>query len=177
MQEFQSAAKVLAAFANAGFKKTSMEDIAKAMSLSRQSVYKRFGSKTEVYAWAIDCYLADVYSRSMALLEQVGERPEQVLLEAFEVLIGEALSIIDTPFGTQVLDDSLKAGRESQHDWPLRFRAKLAAFLTDHQLASSDKSYGLAFVMVAAGKGVLLEKKSYDQFIQDMQLIIESIKQ
>ena len=58
--EYRVARQVLRTFAVYGFKKTSMEDIAKAIGVSRQSVYKRFGNKKRCYAWVVDAYLGDI---------------------------------------------------------------------------------------------------------------------
>ena len=41
----EKAKDMLATFAQYGFKKTSMADIARAMGISRQSVYKKFDQK------------------------------------------------------------------------------------------------------------------------------------
>lgn len=158
-QDFVTARKVLKVFSTLGFKKTSMEEIAKAAGVSRQSIYKKFGSKKACYAWVIDTYLSDIYSRAFVLLEHSSSSAEQTLMEVFGIIFGEAIEITGSAEGTAVLEDCLKAAQSSDQDWQMRFRVRLGEYLAAKGLVASDKAYGIAFVMMFAGKGLLLEKR------------------
>ncbi len=47
--EHNKAKDLMLTFAQYGFKKTSMEDIGSAVGVTRQSIYKKFGSKEKCY--------------------------------------------------------------------------------------------------------------------------------
>jgi AcrR family transcriptional regulator len=171
----EKAKDMLATFAQYGFKKTSMEDIARAMGISRQSVYKKFGSKEKCYEWSIHTYLSGMYSTIFSALSNDDVPPLKTLINVFDTFIGQAIEIVNNSHGAEVFNDALKATHASQEDWPLRYRIRLAEFLERHNLASNDKALGMAFALISAGKGLLLEETSRSQFIEDISLIIESI--
>lgn len=173
--EYQAAKSVLITFARYGFKKTSMQDIADAAGVSRQSVYKKFGSKEQCYQWVIRTYLIDMYSRIFAALDKDELPVAHTLLKVFEIFILESVEIVNHPHGTLILDDALKAANNSDEDWPLRFRARLADYLSRHKLTSADKAQGVAFTLIYAGKGLILEGRNNDEFYREMPLIINSI--
>ncbi len=166
---------ILATFAQYGFQKTSMEDIARAMGVSRQSIYKKFGSKDKCYEWSIHTYLSGMYSSIFTDLSNDETPPLKTLINVFDTFIGQAVEIVNNPHGAEVFNDALKATHASQEDWPLRYRTRLAEFLERHNLASNNKALGMAFALISAGKGLLLEETSRSQFLKDMSLIIESV--
>lgn len=173
-EEVEAAKKILTTFASYSFQKTSMQDIAKAAGVSRQSVYKRFGSKEKCYEQVIKVYLADMYYRIFDKLEQSDTTPRDTLLNVFTIFVGESIEVVSQAHGTEVFDDCLKLTRSCNEDWPLRLRARLADYLTRHGLATSEKAEGVAFTLIYAGKGMMLEERNREQFIQDMKLIINS---
>ena len=66
---------IMMAFAQYGFRKTSMEDIARASDLSRQSIYKKFGSKESCYEQVLLAYMAGVYTELFRILEEASGAP------------------------------------------------------------------------------------------------------
>lgn len=173
--EIDAAKRVLAVFASYGFQKTSMQDIANASGVSRQSIYKRFGSKEQCYNRVINLYLADMYSRIFNELESNLAEPFSVLLNIFTIFVGEAVEVVNEPHGTEVFNDCIKAKYSGTEDWPIRFRARLTDYLVRNRLSSPEKANGVALTLISASKGMLLEHRSYEQFNQDMTLIISSI--
>ena len=167
---------VLNAFTQYGFRKTSMEDIARAAGVSRQSIYKKFGSKEACYEWTLNAYLADMYGRIFAAMDEDDAAPFRTLQKVFDIFTGEAVTMIQNPHGTELLDDALKAVHSSKEDWPLRFRARLGDFLHRSGFAaSSDEGVEKAFVLIAASKGLLLEARSTDRFREDMKRSLEAV--
>ncbi|MCG8379588.1 MAG: TetR/AcrR family transcriptional regulator [Proteobacteria bacterium] len=174
-KENKTAKDILIVFAQYGFRKTSMQEIGHAAGVSRQSIYKKFGSKEKCYEWTIHTYLSGMYSRIFTALDKDDLPPLKNLINVFDTLIGEAIEIVNNSHGTEILNDVLQATHNSKEDWPLRFRTRLAEFLERNNYVSSDKALGTAFALISAGKGLLLEEASRNQFLKDMTLIIESI--
>lgn len=173
--ESEQAKSILASFAHHGFQKTRMQDIAHAIGISRQSVYKRFGSKERCYHWSIQTYLANMYKQIFSTLNRHDLSARQRLALAFDILIGGGVETIDNSHGAEVFYDILKATHASEEDWPLRFRARLADFLQENHLARPDNALGMAFALISAGKGLLLETASRAQFMNDINIIITSL--
>ncbi|MEM1182247.1 MAG: TetR/AcrR family transcriptional regulator, partial [Acidobacteriota bacterium] len=167
---------LLATFGQYGFRKTSMQDIADAVGLSRQSIYKKFGSKEACYRWTIKAYLADMYGRIFDVLETdeaAAAAPQVTLQRVFDIFIGEAVELVRRPHGTEVLDDTLEATHASEEQWPSSFRKRLGDFLHRHGLASSpERGKSKAFVMITSAKGLLLEVPSQERFREEMGRIL-----
>ncbi|UTW45295.1 TetR/AcrR family transcriptional regulator [bacterium SCSIO 12696] len=174
-KEAQMAKDVLIAFAQRGFQKTSMEDIARAASLSRQSIYKKFGSKEKCYQWSIRTYLANMYTQIFATLGSSDDNSLSTLLNAFDISMGESIDVVSNPNGTEVMDDVLEETWASEEDWPLRYRSRLAEFLEQNNYAPGNRADGVAFALICSAKGLLLEESSREKFLEKMTLIIESI--
>lgn len=169
------AIKVLEQFGYKGYQKTSMQNIAEAMGISRQSVYKRFGSKEKSYTWAIHTYMADSYQRMFEALSDDEVDPFRALLNAFDIFIGEGIDLVNYPCGMKVLDDVLVATHGSEDDWIVRFRSRMADFLIKHDFVPKERAAGIAKLIIAAGKGALIEKKSKEAFSSEMKEMIESV--
>ncbi|WP_234495752.1 TetR/AcrR family transcriptional regulator [Vibrio maritimus] len=174
-QEFDLAKQLLFTFTLHGFQKTSMQDLANSAGLSRQSIYKKFGSKDKCYQWVIHTYLATMYANIFDILGDHDIEPMEGLMKTFDVFIGNAVKVISNPHGAQVLDDTLKATHASVEDWPIRFRERLANYLTHHNLVSDENAFGVAYTLISAGKGLLLEESTRESFTKNIKIIITSV--
>lgn len=174
-QEFELAKGLLFTFALNGVQKTSMQDLANSAGLSRQSIYKKFGSKDACYQWVINTYLSKMYADIFDVLGDETIEPIDGLMKTFDVFIGNAVKVISNPHGAQVLDDTLKATHASVEDWPIRFRERLASYLTHHNLVSDENALGVAYTLISAGKGLLLEESTRESFTKSIKIIITSV--
>lgn len=169
------AKKILTLFTKLGFKKTTMQDIATVTELSRQSVYKKYGSKDSCYNWAINMYLTDIYMRMFDAMSQDNVNVIEVLHEVFKIFIGEAVEIVNHEHGTEVLDVVLKATFSSEEDWHIRFTNRLAQYLEKNRCVSKEKSLGISMTLISASKGLLLVEPTEEQFRFDMDIIFKSV--
>lgn len=171
------AGDLLNTFSLYGFHKTSMQSLADTAGVSRQSIYKKFGSKNKCYEWVIETYLDDMYSQIFKVLDDDKIVPSQALFQVFDIFIGNAIEITKNAHGTAVLDDTLKKTHSSNDDWPLRFRTRLADYLYRHDFVTRSNSLGVAYTMISAGIGLLVEETTRDSFTNNMNYIISSINQ
>ena len=88
------AAAATGVFLRYGFKKTSMDDLARAAGLSRQGLYLHFPTKDALFKEAILRLIATVRAASRAALAREGQGVEERLLGAFMAghgaMIGQA---------------------------------------------------------------------------------------
>ncbi len=174
-QEHIKAKDLMLTFAQYGFKKTSMEDIGSAIGVTRQSIYKKFGTKEKCYEWTLNTYLSGMYSHIFITLEDDTGDSFQTLINVFDIFIGEAVGIVSKTHGAEILRDTLKTTYSSPEDWPLRFRARLADFLVRNDYAAKENARGMAFGLISAGKGLLLEESQRDEFLEHMTIILKGI--
>jgi AcrR family transcriptional regulator len=78
-------------FLRYGFKKTSMDDLARAAGLSRQGLYLHFATKDELFKAAVLHILGATRAAGQAALARDGEGIEARLLGAFEAMHGHAI--------------------------------------------------------------------------------------
>ncbi len=97
-------AEAIAVFARYGFRKASMDDVAAAFGLSRQGLYKRFGSKESVFRWVIDQALAAAHLGAMTALADKGVPREERLVRAFDQWAGQYVDILrSSPHAVEIL--------------------------------------------------------------------------
>ena len=101
-----------AAFATYGFRKTSMDDIAKRAGMSRPAVYLHFKNKTAILKALIDAYYADTSEAVRSALTAEGPI-ESRILSAFEAQGGAAMeAMLSTPHGMETLEASLSTAAD-----------------------------------------------------------------
>ncbi len=118
-----------------------------------------------------------MYAQIFSALESDENPPLQTLISVFDIFIGEAVGIVSNSHGAEILRDSLKTTYSSPEDWPLRFRARLAGFLVRYEFAPKERAEGMAFGLISAGKGLLLEESHREEFLEHMTVILKSVIQ
>jgi AcrR family transcriptional regulator len=78
-------------FLRYGFKKTSMDDLARAAGLSRQGLYLHFPTKEALFGEAVLSLVAALRSGFRAALADEEREVEERLLDAFEAVNGHAI--------------------------------------------------------------------------------------
>ena len=167
---------VMMAFAQYGFRKTSMEDIAQATGLSRQSIYKKFGSKEECYDQILVAYMSKIYTDILAILKDEDGVPPKVLEDVFTLIGEDAVAFTNTPHGQELMEDALRAANDTPERGPEMFIQWLAEFFEKHGFTQSEQhAKDLAFVLVTASRGILIHAKTVDGYCADMHLVFRTI--
>lgn len=76
-------------FLRYGFKKTSMDDLARAAGISRQGLYLHFATKEAMFREVVAYVVRDARERARAALASEGQGAEQRVLGAFEAMLGD----------------------------------------------------------------------------------------
>ena len=80
----------LTVFVRHGFRKTSIEDIAKAAGISRQGIYLHFKNKDEIFSASIQKALDDGLQAANRILDDDRLTLEEKLLKALDEWFGAA---------------------------------------------------------------------------------------
>lgn len=123
-----SAAKV---FLRYGFKKTSMDDLARSAGLSRQGLYLHFKTKEELFQAAILNIMEGVRTAYQAALARSDLPLLDRLLGAFEAFHGCHIGQLDEQYVGEILEaaSSLLGGAPAEHE--RQFIADVAKLLGD----------------------------------------------
>lgn len=114
-----------------GFRRTSMEDIAKAAGMSRAALYQHFKNKQDIQRGMTVAYYQDVAVRVRAALAQDGSVAD-LLTAAYAEHAGEAFkTLLESPHGDELLDaqntESSDLATRGQEDVAQEYASWLAA--------------------------------------------------
>lgn len=92
------------AFCLYGFRRTSMEDIAKGAGMSRAALYLHFKNKEDIFRSMVAAYYAQAAGAAQAALDSTGSPAEQ-LRAAFEAQTDEGYRrMLESPHGEELMD-------------------------------------------------------------------------
>jgi len=168
--------KVLNVFASYGFRKSSMEELAKAAEVSRQTLYKRFKNKEAVLDWAVNGYTQEARLRVTSVLKNEEMTISECLFNAFSCSIGDAVPLLrESPHGAEIMDlgtESLKRSNPNFHD---DFEKEIADFLVDRNVCKTKEiASDITFVLHMASKGLLLKSSTREEFISGLNRVIQT---
>lgn len=149
------------AFRLYGFKRTSMEDIARGAGMSRAALYLHYRNKEDIFRSLAEGYY-DMAVTQVTEVLQGDLAPEAALSLAFETQAGPVFeALLSSPHGQELLDTKYAHSAEIAREGEARLAQVYAAWL-DRQAARgavSLEAYGgdamdLAQTMMAALHGV-----------------------
>lgn len=113
-----------------GYKRTSMEDIAKAAGMSRAALYLHYRNKQDIFRAMVVDYFDATESRMRAAL-QPGTAPVPALRAAFAAKMGRELqALMESPHGEELLDANQSACPDLVRDGDARLAAVLADWIS-----------------------------------------------
>ncbi|OZB18295.1 MAG: hypothetical protein B7X55_05140 [Rhodobacterales bacterium 34-62-10] len=149
------------AFSLYGFRRTSMEDIARAAGMSRAALYLHYRNKEDIFRSLTQFYYDDAVAQVTAVLAQ--DLPcEQALAQAFKAQAGQIFdALLASPHGDELLDTKYAHGADIAQAGEARLVAVYAAWLQDQARAgrvtlatAHGDASALAATMMAALHGL-----------------------
>ena len=172
--------EILMIFCQYGFRKASMEDIAKAAGLSRQSIYKKFGSKEAIFEWALIEAVGLAFDATMSALSDETKSTKDRIAQAFDRWAGDHVGILrSTPHGMEMLNHAnemfAKDPNLDRKSETVFYGAVADLILRDghakSQKDAEDKSYTLAMT----SKGLLFYATDTAEFRQGMDRALRAV--
>ncbi|WP_319530959.1 TetR/AcrR family transcriptional regulator [uncultured Cohaesibacter sp.] len=169
--------EILLIFCQYGFRKASMEDIARAADLSRQSIYKKFGSKEGVFEWAVETAAAASCAHALEALSDPKLDVRERIAEAFDRWIGGFVPVIhNTPHGTEMLERASEMAASGRSTTEAKFYQAVTRTLLETGCASNmEKADDLTFVLALVGKGLLLRSDTQETFRKDFERVTATL--
>lgn len=95
---------IVATFARYGLRKTSMEDVAAALGVSRQALYLRHGSKGALIGWATKGLIDSSLAAALAAIEQPAKTLAERLADALDAWVGLHMAALHaSPHGAEIV--------------------------------------------------------------------------
>lgn len=154
------------AFATYGYRRTSMDDIARGAGMSRTALYLHYRNKEDIFRSLALRYFEEALRDMTAALNRPGQTLEQALLAAFVAKDGKFMeAVLTTPHGEELMD----AGFSVTGDLAAAGEARMVEVLGDW-LARRGVPAGLgtgadvAQAVIAAVKGLKLSARSLPEY-------------
>lgn len=159
------------AFTNYGFRRTSMDDIARGAGMSRPALYLHYRNKEDIYRSLSQYYYDDTAQMVQEALAGDGD-PAAQLQRAFESQAGEIMrTMLDSPHGDELLD----TGHLTSADIAMAGEARIAAIYAewmDRETAAGrlnaarfgGDTLAFARAMLRALKGLKMGRKDFDSY-------------
>jgi AcrR family transcriptional regulator len=95
---------IVATFARYGLRKTSMEDVARVLGVSRQALYNRHGSKGALVGWATKCLIDTSLAAALASIDQPAKTLVERLTGALDAWVGRHMEALHaSPHGAEIV--------------------------------------------------------------------------
>jgi AcrR family transcriptional regulator len=168
-------AAALDTFVHYGYRKTSMEDVARAAAISRPGLYLLFGSKQELFSAAV----TQALDRSLAAVNEVlagTTRPlRDRLLDAFDHWSGRYIGAMSREVNSMAGEYADMLG-PAVAEYPLRFAALLSAALAESpDTAEPARSAAVAQTLISTSVGIKHEVTTREAFLERLATAIDLI--
>ncbi|OLF78244.1 hypothetical protein AWH62_16100 [Maricaulis sp. W15] len=165
--------RVLEAFGHYGFRKASMDDLARAAGVSRQTLYNRFGGKEGVLDWAIDGYVTQSEAAALAALDGKPADLASRLTGFFAQWLGSSVEFLRTaPHGAEIFELGKQARARLRPDPDEACTTALVAALEGEGRFGHEAAREAGYVMMMASKGLLLGARDTDAYAAGMRRVI-----
>ena len=146
------------AFSSYGFRKTSMDDIAKGAGMSRPALYLQYRNKEDIFRSLVQYYYDSTIEDVRAALDQPGT-PREVLKSAFHVQTGEIMqATLTSPHGHELMDTGAATAADIKEAGEAALRTLYAEWLARQVQAGQIHLTGapeeIAAAMCASLKGL-----------------------
>lgn len=173
----ESAAKVFLRF---GYRKTSMDDLARAAGLSRQGLYLHFKTKEELFQAAILKMMGDSRTAYCAALARTERSLLDRLLDAFEAFHGSSIGQVDDAYVSELLETAASLLGNTPEEYEQEFVDDVAELLASSSMGrrrGSDAitARDLAETLYATSFGLKHRVAKPDEYRKRMSVAVRAI--
>jgi AcrR family transcriptional regulator len=164
----------LGVFNRFGYRKTSMEEVARAADVSRQALYLRFETKEALFRAAVEFVLSSALRSASASLDDDHKGLDARLTGAFEAWVGNFWGVFEGEAKDMLDAGSTIAGAELER-FESRFVEAVTRAVRSAGLAAAYSMPGLtakqlASTLYATAKGLKYQSKSRAAFTEQLAL-------
>ncbi|MGI9354816.1 MAG: TetR/AcrR family transcriptional regulator [Rhizobiaceae bacterium] len=162
-------------FAQYGFRRTSMDDIAKAAGVSRPTLYMSFANKREIFRGIVEAHIMHVSRELDALLAREDLSTDELLHEMFATALIEPHRLLeDMPHGEELLGIKTEIASDLFIHWETCTRAAYHRALA--RIHDPGRAELLAKVISLAISGMKVRDLTANEMTEEMKAVIMVMK-
>lgn len=144
----------LETFGTYGYRRCSMDDIAKVAGISRPALYQIFANKADIYRAVVVSMMTDI--AEAAKRELYGDAPlEERLYAALDAsLVAPHASLEAMPHGAELLGIKDEVAQDLMDEWDSGTRARLRDVLTEKDTIAPQRAADIADLVMLAVNGL-----------------------
>jgi AcrR family transcriptional regulator len=159
-------------FARFGYRKTSMDDVARAAGVSRQGLYLLFANKEELFRRALEHSLSTQLASAISSLSRLDDGLETRLISACKEWSGRFVGALGSDAADLMCASTSLAGA-TLTDYERKFEAALAGAIAASPMADRCAAANLdiadfARALHATARGLKHACKTQDEFVKSM---------
>jgi AcrR family transcriptional regulator len=163
-------------FARYGFRKASMDEVARAAGVSRQGLYLQFANKEELFRKAVEYTLNRQLSEAIAALSRHEDNLELRLIAACVAWSGRVVWSLGADAADLMCASSSLAGATLAH-YESQFEHAVASAIADSPLKGFCATAGfcpadLAHALHATARGLKNRSESREEFVKGMTVAV-----
>jgi len=167
----------LTVFVRYGYQKTSMEEVARAAQVSRQSLYLHFSTKEELFQAAVRNTLGNSSSAAIAALSDASLPLGQRLVRAFDEWLGRYIGMMGGN-APDLIEATARLSAPVIAQYEEAFAEAVGKAIRASRLLAAYKSSGitarqLTDTLLATARGLKHISKSRDEFVQGFSIAVK----
>jgi AcrR family transcriptional regulator len=161
-------------FARYGFRKTSMEEVARAAGVSRQGLYLQFANKEELFRKALEHSLNNQLTAAVAALSRKPDSLEHRLIAACDAWSGRFIGSLGADASDLMCASTSLAGATLTH-YETEFERAVERAIADSPLGGFCATAGLcpadlAHALHATARGLKHSSASREEFVKGIKV-------
>ena len=167
----------LIVFARYGYQKTSMDEVARAAQVSRQSLYLHFSTKEELFRAAVRNALGSSSSAAVEALTDASLPLEQRLVRAFDEWIGRYIGMMGGD-ASDLIEATVRLSGPMLSEYEEAFAESVVKAIRFSPLLAAYKPAGvtarqLTDTLLATARGLKHGGKSRAEFVQGLTIAVK----
>jgi len=167
-------------FLRYGFKKTSMDDLARAAGLSRQGLYLHYRTKEELFRAAVAAQTESLRAARKVALAREDQSVEERILGAFEATHGSLVGRLGSGYMSELMETALTLVGESVHELDRELLAEVVRLLKSSGIADAWKTRGVSAKelgenLLATSLGVKQQVGSSDTYRDKLRVAVRMV--
>jgi TetR/AcrR family transcriptional regulator of autoinduction and epiphytic fitness len=156
-------------FARYGYRKASMDDVARAAGLSRQGLYLHYPTKEQLFREGMRALIDNLLAGASAALDDLQQSPQERLVAAFDAMHGALIDGMDRARMAELIEASTRLVGDLVQEQERTFHARLVAAIERDGVVGVGTPDEIAETLDAVSHGIKRRVASRAEYLARMR--------